>query len=201
MAENFVSRRYSIISSAIELISELGLSGLTTHNLAEKENMSEALLYKYFSGIDEVLVEVVDYYFSFDERIRKTVASKEGSSIDKIIEYFDAYATYYDNYYAISTLMLQYEELLHNINTREKVSTCIALRREFLSDKFQKAIDDREIIDNISSDELAGDVSGMLMAHILKRRIIYHKKTFKQEFMENLCRWLDLLKISVEKGE
>ena len=201
MAENFVSRRYSIVSSAIELISELGLSGLTTHNLAEKENMSEALLYKYFSGIDEVLVEVVDYYFSFDERIRKTVASKEGSGIDKIIEYFDAYATYYDNYYSISTLMLQYEELLHNINTREKVSTCIALRREFLSDIFQKAIDDREIIDNISSDELAGDVSGMLMAHILKRRIIYHKKTFKQEFMENLCRWLDLLKISVEKGE
>ncbi|MBR1816664.1 MAG: TetR/AcrR family transcriptional regulator [Lachnospiraceae bacterium] len=201
MAENFVSRRYSIVSSAIELISELGLSGLTTHNLAEKENMSEALLYKYFSGIDEVLAEVVDYYFSFDERIRSTVASKEGVGIEKIIEYFDAYATYYDNYYAISTLMLQYEELLHNINTREKVSTCITQRRDFVKGLFQEAIDRKEIIDTMTSDELAGDVSGMLMAHILKRRVIYHNKTFKQEFMDNLRRWLDLLKISVEKGE
>ena len=61
MAENFVSRKYRIVSSAIDLISELGLSALTTHNLAEKENTSEALMYKYFSGIDEVLVEVVDY--------------------------------------------------------------------------------------------------------------------------------------------
>ena len=195
MAENFVSRRYSIVSSAIEIISELGLSGLTTHNLAEKENMSEALLYKYFSGIDEVLIEVVDYYFSFDERIRSTVASKEGSFVDKIKDYFDAYTTYYDNYYAISTLMLQYEELLHNIDTRDKVSTCINERREFVSGLFQGAIDAGEIVGDVSAEELSLDASGMMMSHILKRRVVYHKKTFKEEFMDNMEKWLNVLRI------
>ena len=199
VAENFVSRKYRIVSSAIELISELGLSALTTHNLALKENTSEALMYKYFSGIDEVLVEVVDYYTSFDEGIRNTVAAKDLPYVDKLREYFEDYASYYDNYYALSTLMLQYEELLHNSNTRDKITICITERRKFVEELFRQAIEKGEIIDSLTPKELANNVTGMLMTHILDRRITYHKKTFKQEFMENLNKWLDVLKVSEQK--
>ena len=67
MGDSFVSRKDRIISSAIEIISESGLSALTTKNLALKENMSETLLYKYFGGINEVLIEVVETYSKFDK--------------------------------------------------------------------------------------------------------------------------------------
>lgn len=201
MAENFVSRKYRIVSSAIELISELGLSALTTHNLSLKENTSEALMYKYFSGIDEVLTEVVDYYSSFDDGIRNTVSAKDISNVEKLRTYFNDYATYYDNYYALSTLMLQYEELLHNVNTRDKISLCITQRRNFVEELFRKAIEEGEIVDTFTPYELANNATGMLTTHILDRRITYHKKTFKQEFMENLDKWLDLLKCSKQEGE
>lgn len=201
MADNFVSRKYRIVSSAIELISELGLQALTTHNLAEKENTSEALMYKYFSGIDEVLTEVVDYYSSFDDGIRNTVSAKDISSVEKIRVYFNDYSTYYENYYALSTLMLQYEELLHNVNTRDKISLCITQRRNFVEELFRKAIEDGEIVDTFTPKELANNATGMLMTHILDRRITYHKRSFKQDFMENLDKWLDLLKCSKREGE
>lgn len=189
MTDSFVSRKDRIIASAIEIISDSGLSALTTKNLAQKENMSEALMYKYFGGIDEVLVEVVDYFSKFDERIRHTVKGKDGSNIDKLRNYFEAYATYYDNYYAISTLMLQYEELLHNIDTRDKIAWCITERLGFLSDLFKQAIDNNEIIDTFTPDELAKTITGVIMAYILSRRITYHKRTFKQEIMDYLNRW------------
>jgi len=48
MAESFVSRKDRIIASAIEIISESGLSALTTNNLASRENIAEETLYKYF---------------------------------------------------------------------------------------------------------------------------------------------------------
>ncbi len=193
VADNFISRKDRIISSAIEIISDSGLSALTTRNLAQKENMSEALLYKYFGGIDEVLVEVVDYYSNFDEQIRHTIKGKSGSNIQKICDYFDTYATYYDNYYSISTLMLQYEELLHNIDTREKITWCITQRLNFLEDLFRQAIENREIKDVLTPEELSNNMTGAVMAHILSRRIMYHKKTFKQEIMDNLNKWLKLL--------
>ncbi len=194
MSDNFVSRKDRIIASAIEIISDSGLSALTTRNLALKENMSEALLYKYFGGINEVLVEVVDYYSRFDKGIRHTIKAKDGTNIQKLVDYFEAYATYYDNYYAISTLMLQYEELLHNIDTRDKISWCITERITFLEKLFQDAIDSKEITDKFTAEELANNVTGIVMSHILSRRITYHKKTFKQEIMTNLQKLFDLIK-------
>lgn len=193
MVDSFISRKDRIIASAIEIISESGLSALTTRNLALKENMSETLLYKYFGGINEVLIEVVEHYFRFDNGIRQTAKAKEGKNMQILRDYLEAYATYYDNYYAISTLMLQYEELLHNIDTREKLSRCITERLNFLEELFGKAIHEREITDTFTPAELAENVTGIMMSHILNRRIVYHKRTFKQEFMDNIDKWFHLL--------
>lgn len=195
MGDSFVSRKDRIIASAIEIISESGLAALTTRNLALKENMSEALLYKYFGGIDEVLVEVVETYSKFDKGIRQTILAKSATNVEKLLDYLEAYATYYDNYYAISTLMLQYEELLHIVETREKVAWCITERLSFLEGLFQGAMDAGEITDVFSASELASDVTGIGMCHILKRRISYHKKSFKEEYMENIHKWIELLQI------
>lgn len=195
MGDSFVSRKDRIIASAVEIISESGLSALTTKNLALKENMSEALMYKYFGGIDEVLVEVVETYSKFDKGIRQTVQAKETSNVEKIMEYLEAYATYYDNYYAISTLMLQYEELLHIMETREKIAWCITERLAFLEQLFQNAMDAGEISDVFSASILANNVTGMAMSHILERRIFYHKKSFKEEYMDNVRKWMGLLRI------
>ena len=72
MADNYISRRDKIIASAIDLIGDAGLHALSTKNLALRENVSETLVYKYFGGIDEVLVEVVKQYVAFDDNIQKT---------------------------------------------------------------------------------------------------------------------------------
>ena len=184
MAESFVSGKDRIIASAIEIISESGLSALTTNNLAARENIAEETLYKYFGGVDDVLVEVVDFYSRFDKSIQSTIRSKEG------------YVTYYDNYYAISTLMLQYEELLHNMYTRDKIAECITERLKYIEELFQSAIDNHEITDTFSAWELANNVTGIIMSHTLSRRIVYHKKSFKTELMENIHKWLMIIKVN-----
>lgn len=196
MNDSFISRKDRIIASAIEIISEFGLSALTTRNLALKENMSEALIYKYFGGIDDVLVEVVEYYSKFDNGIRQTVTSKNEKYIYKVRDYLEAYVTYYDNYYAISTIMLQYEELLHNTNTRDKISWCIVERTKFVEDLFAKAIKNKEIIDTFTPSELTNTLFGVLRNHTLTRRIIYTKKSYKKEVMDNIRKWIDLITIS-----
>lgn len=192
--DSFISKKDRIIASAIEIISESGLSALTTKNLALRENMPEELLYKYFGGINEVLVEVVEFYSKFDKGIRKTVKSKDEPYIQKVMDYVDAYATYYDNYYSISTLMLQYEELLHNVDTREKIAWCITERLAFIENLFQGAIDAGEICDIMSAATLANNLVGMLMSQILDRRISYHKRSLKEDYVENIEKWISLLK-------
>ncbi|MBD8973507.1 MAG: TetR family transcriptional regulator, partial [Clostridiales bacterium] len=86
MNNNFVNRKDRIIASAIEIISEAGLSSLNTKSLAMKENMSESLLYRYFGGIEEVLVEVIETYTKFDKSMLATIDAKNISHFDKVLE-------------------------------------------------------------------------------------------------------------------
>ena len=194
MGESFISRKDRIIASAIEVISESGMSGLTARALAEKERMSEALLYRYFGGIDDVLAEVVDYYARFDWGIRQTVSAKKGSAAERLLAYLDAYTTYYDNYFAISTLMLQYEELLHISQTREKIAEIMAERCEFLEKLFADGIASGEFTDLFTPEELVSTLHGVMAAYILNRRVLNRKKTFKQEFMEYIDKWIISIK-------
>lgn len=193
MVEDYISKKDRIISTAIDIISESGLSALTTKNIAFKENMSEALLYKYYGSVDEVLKDVVDYYFKFDKGIRATVSSKDSGYIEKIKAYVDSYATYYDNYYALSVIMLQYEELLHNPVTRDKVAEATLARQTYIESLFQAAIDAKEIKGDIPAEQLAVLLTGMIYQLTLGRRYVFKKITFQAELNDFLARMIKVL--------
>lgn len=189
MTESFISTRDRIVSTAIEIISDSGLSQLTTKTVSAKAKISEPLLYKYYGDMNELLVDVVDYYFRFDSTVEKTVRAKKGRYIDKIMTYVETYATYYDSYVELSTLMLQFEELLHNPYTREKVEGGMNNRRNFLITLFDGAIDKGEINIGLTSKQLADSVMGYFLMDSFNRRITYTSWTYKKcicEFTKNL---------------
>ncbi len=194
MGENFISRKDRIIASAIEIISEAGLASLSTKSLARKENMSEALIYKYFGGINEVLVEVVEYFVRFDESIMRTVQNKEISNVEKIHEFFETYAIYYDNYMEISAIVLNYEALLHNTGTREIIGNCIEERNAFLLDLIQGAMTDGEINDTFTADQLKCMLMGILRNQLLDRRTVYHSEPLKMDVMKSIDTILMLIR-------
>ena len=194
MSDSFISRKDRIIASAIEIICESGLTSLSTKTLAMKENMSEALIYKYFGGINEVLIEVVEYFVRFDKVIIKTVQGKDVSNVEKIHEFFETYAIYYDNYMEIASIVLNYEELLHNVGTREIISTCIEERNRFLLQLIGDAIEAGEINQTFTAMELKCILMGIIRCQLMDRRTTYHSETLKSEVMESVDKILMLVK-------
>ena len=194
MSDSFISRKDRIIASAIEIISESGLTSLSTKTLAMKENMSEALIYKYFGGINEVLIEVVEFFVRFDKVITKTVQGKDVSNVEKIHEFFETYAIYYDNYMEIASIVLNYEELLHNVGTREIISTCIEERNRFLLQLIGDAIEAGEINRTFTAMELKCILMGIIRCQLMDRRTTYHSETLKSEVMESVDKILMLVK-------
>ena len=191
MIESFISTKDRIISTAIDIISESGLSNLTTKTISIKANLSEPLLYRFYGDIDELLVDVVNYYFRFDKGIRKTIQGKEGTNIERIKAYVENYAIYYENYYTLATLMLQYEELLHNAATRELIVEGATSRRNYVTELFQAALDTGEIKEGLDPANLADVVHGFIRAAILKRRFGVQRGSFGKEicvFIDDLIR-------------
>ena len=193
MSESFVSIRDRIISTAIEIISESGLNSLSTRTLAMRENTSEAMIYKCFGGINEVIIEVIEYFAKFDKTIMATVAGKRGSTIEKILFFFETYATYYESYPEITAIVLNYEGLLHNTDTRETITACIVERAKFLNELLDEGISNGEIIDIYTSQELSMMLMGIFERCLLDRRVVYHQRGFKQEIMETMRKLLKSL--------
>ena len=184
MEDSYISNRDKIVASAIELIGDLGLHALTPKNLARKQNISDTLIYKYFGGIDEVLLAVVNEYAAFDINIQRTVDHLDGSYIDKIRYYADTYATYYDNYIGMGAIMLHYEELLHMSETREIISECMLKRNDFVCSLFQGAIENKEIRPVFTPKELTLVFNGLFTEGLLERRNQYSRKSFRVEMKE-----------------
>lgn len=184
MEDSYISNRDKIVASAIELIGDLGLHALTPKNLARKQNISDTLIYKYFGGIDEVLIAVVNEYAAFDINIQRTVDHLDGSYIDKIRYHADTYATYYDNYIGMGAIMLHYEELLHMSETREIISECMLKRNDFVCSLFQGAIENKEIRPVFTPKELTLVFNGLFTEGLLERRNQYSRKSFRVEMKE-----------------
>lgn len=177
MNNNFVNRKDRIVASAIEIISEAGLESLTTKSLAMKENMSESLLYRYFGGIDEVLVEVVESFTKFDHGIIATIEGKDISHYDKVLELMNTLSTYYCGYTEMASIVLNYEGFLHNVNTRDKIAACIDIRTQFVRKELKAAIEEGEIIDLFTPEELANIMFGYHTRDLLNRRITNSNKS------------------------
>ena len=194
MNNNFVNRKDRIIASAIEIISEAGLSSLNTKSLAMKENMSESLLYRYFGGIEEVLVEVIETYTKFDKSMLATIDAKNISHFDKVLELLRTLGTYYAGYQEMSAIVLNYEELLHNVNTREAIAHCIKMRTEFVRQHLKAAMEEGDIRNDFSPEELSNIFIGSLSRDLLNRRIEYDQTSHNQ-FADNMLEHLaDMLR-------
>ena len=82
MTEEFISVQDRIISASIDIVSDAGLASLNYRNISLKTNISEDMLYKYYSSTDEILVDIVNSYFKFDKSIIKTIDSKESTYVE-----------------------------------------------------------------------------------------------------------------------
>lgn len=195
MEEKNISQRDYIIVSAIELISDSGLSSLSMKHLSYRSNISEPMIYKLFGGIGGVLVAVVETFVKFDKSIRQTVLSKDSSSISKIKDFFNAYATYYENYKEITAVILNYEELLHNADTRELVTSCIQDRDNVLRQLIKEGLEKNEIKNIFTTEELSDILISVMNGMILNRRVIQHEKSLKDEILQTVEKLMQLIAI------
>ena len=191
--EDFISARDRIIASSIDIISDAGLASLNINNISRRTNLSEMMIYKCSTNTDEILVEVVNLYFRFDKGIFSTLESRNITNLEKIKMYVDNYGTYYNNYFSLSAIMLQYEELLHNTNTREIVQQGFLERRENLAKIFDNAISNGEIKADVKGEMLADNLLGMFIVCSLNRRVMVMSRSFKDEIDIQYSKWIESL--------
>lgn len=192
METRLLHRKDGLVLTTIELIHEKGFQGLSTREIARREGISEAAIFKHFSSKKELILAVLEYFSQYDEAIIVAVGSREQTPYMAIIDYIDLFVSYYENYPEITAILHSYESLILDKSFSEKAKSIYAARKGFLQSLVAKAIA-RGDLSAATSEELTDILVGSVRvinlqwrmsdyAFPLKERTITIVKTILQAF-------------------
>lgn len=181
-----LKRKDKIIISAIELLGEKGIAGITTKNLAKRQKVSEPALYRQFSGKQEILNFIIDEYASFDVQIQDTIDQSNLAGKEALLFYIDRYAELYENYVELTTIMLSMDLYYYNDYTRSKMDIIINSRKTYIRKLIEKNQLNFGNYKNIDAEELATIIEGIFYSTILKWRLRDQTYSLKEK-INTMC--------------
>lgn len=195
MKISLLHRKEAIIITAIEIIDELGLQGLTSREIAKRQSISEGTLFKHFKNKSEIILAVLDHFSQYDLDIMKTVTERGMKPIDGIRYFIDTYSVYYENYPAIASILHTYNELMSTPDFYEKVRSIINNRMECIIGLIEEGKRMGEIKDSVDTENLMFIIFGIERSICLKWKMEGYKFSLRERIMSALNMTLDVFEV------
>ncbi len=171
IASKFLHRKDNVILTAIEIIDELGIQGLSTREIAKRQEISEGTLFRHFNSKSDIVIAVLDYFSKYDSDIFQSVILKGLKTKAAIVFLVDSYATYYENYPAITAVTQIYGVLLSEPDFVDKIKSILCSRINFLEKVIEEGKKAGEINHQVDSGILADIIIGTFGGICLEWRL------------------------------
>jgi len=185
-----IKRKERILISAIELLDEEGISGVTTKNLAKKQSVSEPALYRQYSGKQEILKHIVETYASYDAKIEKTIEQSSLVGKEAIIFYVTRYAELYQNYAELTTIMFSMDLYFYNEETKKFMEDVLLKRVEFLENIMSSNPQEFRLLDIYSTRDFASIINGIVFSQVYEWRMCQKKYDLNEKLVTMITKLL-----------
>lgn len=186
MADYLLHRKDRFIITAIEIIDELGIQGLSTREIARRQEVSEATLFRHYKNKNELLLAVLDFLIKFDSDIFLTTQIKKLSPIDAIRFLVKTTAEYNENYPEITALLQLFETLRYEENLAEKIRFILNQRALYIIQLIEEAKEVGTLSHQVDSNNLADIILGFYRELCLRWRINNRNFSLKEKTVETL---------------
>lgn len=186
MEKDLLHRKERLIISTIEIIDELGIQGLSTREIAKRQGVSEATLFRHFNSKSELLLAVLEFFSKFDQDIFQSAILKKLPPREAITYMITAYTEYYENYPAITSIMQVFDVLRNEPKLTEKVKIILYNRNNNIKQFIEDAQKSGEIRPDIDSENLSVMIWGFCRELCLKWRIEEQGFSLKERTLSTL---------------
>lgn len=193
MDNNALHRKERFIITTIEIIDELGIQRLSTREIARRQDVSEATLFRHFKSKNQLLVAVLDYFSKFDNDIFQSTKLKKLMPKEAIIYFINSYTEYYENYPAITSIMQVFDVLRCEPELTDKVKSILRNRTLFIKQLVEDAQKAGEIHPDVDSENVADMISGFCREICLNWRLDDQKFSLRERTLSTLEMVLDAL--------
>ena len=179
---NFSPRQIEIMEIASQIIDREGIQELTTKNLAEKIELSEAALYRHFKSKNEILVGLLDYFIlEMNKRLRDIVNQEGKSAIHLLKEIFNSQLKTFAEKPTIVSVIFSEGIFQFNKELMLKVSGMMETMQTELDTIVQKGQEDGSFRDFLGANTVSTIIMGSMRMVVLKWKIFGHKSDLVKE--------------------
>jgi AcrR family transcriptional regulator len=194
MGDKILHRKERLILTTIDVINEMGIQSLSTREIAKRQGVSEATLFRHFKSKNELLIAVLDFYSKFDSDIAESINLKQLSPRESIEFWVNSYVEYYENYPAITSIMQIYEVLASDNLLVDKIKSILNFRSNILIQLFDNAKAAGAIAPEADSKKLTDTISGYIRINCFNWRLAGFSYSLKDSTMSSLKMILDAFK-------
>lgn len=186
MGKLLLHRREEIILTAIELIHERGIQGLSTREIAKRQGISEGTIFKHFKSKNDLLIAVLEKYSQYDADIIQSVRLKGLKPREAIIYFINAYAEYYENYPEVTAILQAYDVISCDPQLEALIKKIFFGCTSFLTDTIEDAKKSGEIASYVDSSRLTHVMMGFIREICLHWRLSGYQFELKERILSTL---------------
>lgn len=189
MCKNYIKRKEKIIISAIKILDELGIHGLTIRELAKREGITEPAIYRQFHGKKDILIAIVKRFSEYDNAIKNTIIQHNMSPKEAILYFAEAYATYYHNYPEIAAILFSFDLYKYESEIKKEMQDIINDRLAFITEIIKEGQAIKAFDDNIDAKDFAELILGVIWSMTYNWKLDDSDSDLKYHIMKVL-NWL-----------
>lgn len=164
-------RQLEIIEAAGEILTQSGLAGLTTKNLAAKMEFSESALYRHFKSKEDILLTMLKYLAEdMDARFENTISNIE-SPKEKLKALFNSQFIFFKQkpHFLIAIFSDGLLEASTEIN--KAINGIMAITKKYLIQIIKEGQKQEQFTNEVPVEDLVHIIMGSFRLHMLQWHI------------------------------
>lgn len=170
--ENVISdRQLEIIEAAGKILTTLGVSGLTTKNLAKEMNFSEGAIYRHFTGKEQIIIALLEYLADQIDEVNQQAVNRYHSPQEKFQGLFQAQIGFFKEnpHFVVAVFSAGLLEESQQIN--ETIFKIMQVMMKHLLPIIMAGQQQNVFTNKITTEELLNIVMGTFRLQMFKWRI------------------------------
>lgn len=159
-------RQLEIVETALELINELGIQGLTMKNISKKIGISEPAIYRHYENKVEILLAILDILKEKTAKIFESEQKANRTALEKIEDLFMQHFQNFSKNPALLSVIFSEEIFRNEPLLIKKIIEVIEKNGAILKDIIRQGQKDGEIRNDIDVNHLAIMVMGSLRLYV-----------------------------------
>ncbi len=157
-----ITRKESITQTAMEIINEIGIEGFSIRELAKRQGITEAAIYRHYESKQDILLSIINIFRSF---VTDVIQQAEGANLtprERIRFFIKSHTTLFEQNPSIASIVLSEEIFRNDSIVTKQIREIFYMRTSYLVRVIEKGQIQGELSRFFTAQELTDVILGLL---------------------------------------